>query len=277
MGQAAFHHPRNQVRVHVAATKHHRHLLPSDLDFPSQHRGKPNRASPFHEQLAPLQEKHHGLSDLILLNYNHVVHIAQNQGNGELPRRTHGDPIGYGGLRLHREEPVGLARVDNGGGRRNLHADHPDAGRRLLYREGDTRYQASTPHGHDNRVQVAHLLEHLQADRSLPRNDGRVVEGVDEGQVVLLHDPFGMHLGLVEVIAFEQHRRSVAPCGLHLGEGGPHGHDNGAGYAGMASRQGNSLGVVTGAGGDHALGLLVWAQGSDLVGSAPDFEGTRSL
>ena len=86
-----------------------------------------------------------------------------------------------------------------------------------------------------------------------------------------------MLLGLVEVIALEEHRRAVAPGGLHLGEGSARGHDDGAGDAEVAGRQGDALGVVAGAGGDDARGLLFGSQGGDLVGGAADLEGARPL
>ena len=81
-----------------------------------------------------------------------------------------------------------------------------------------------------------------------------------------------MFLGLVEVVALEEHRRAVAPGCLHLGEGSARGHDDGAGYAKVAGRQGDALGVVAGAGGDDARGLLFGSQGGDLVGGAADLE-----
>ena len=71
---------------------------------------------------------------------------------------------------------------------------------------------------------------------------------------------------LVEIIALEEHCRAVAPGGLHLGEGSARGHHDGATYAVVGGRQGDSLGVVAGAGCNYAPGLLLQTQAGDLVG-----------
>ena len=82
-------------------------------------------------------------------------------------------------------------------------------------------------------------------------------------------------LGLVEVLAVEDHRCAVAARGLDLRDRGSRRHDNCARYAEIGRRQRHSLGVVAGACGYDALRLLLVAQRRDLVYGAPHLEGIR--
>ena len=51
------------------------------------------------------------------------------------------------------------------------------------------------PTGTITRVEGGQVLQNLQSDRALARDDGFVVEGMHEGQLLLPHDVFGEGAG----------------------------------------------------------------------------------
>ena len=54
------------------------------------------------------------------------------------------------------------------------------SGRQRLHRDRDAGEQPAPAHAHDERAHLGALLQDLQADRALARDDVGVVEGVDE-------------------------------------------------------------------------------------------------
>ncbi len=150
--------------------------------------------------------------------------------------------------------PALAHRLQHGVGVDRLHADYAHLGPHGLDVGRHARYQATAADGHENRVQRPLVLaQDLHRHRALAGDDVGVIEGVHEAQ------PLGLlHLQCVVVgvgIAVAVQHHLAAQRGhridLQLGRGHRH-HDHGA-AAQLLGRQRHALGVVAGAGADHAF------------------------
>ncbi len=92
-----------------------------------------------------------------------------------------------------------------------MHADHLNARRRLFHRACQTCDQAAASNRNHYGVQVSHLLEHFDSESSLPRDDGFVVERVNERKSLFIAAPDGFLASFVVVRAEKDHFGAVAP------------------------------------------------------------------
>jgi hypothetical protein len=160
---------------------------------------------------------------------------------------------------------------------RRLAADDADVGLEGLGRRGDAADQAAAADRHRQDLQVGGVFQHLQGDRALARHDVVVVERVDEGQALFFAQLQRVGVGVVIGLALDDHRRAEIAGVLHLHERRGLGHDDGHGHAQASAVISQALGMVAGAGGDDALGLLGVAEQHQLVERAALLVGGREL
>lgn len=141
-----------------------------------------------------------------------------------------------------------------GRGARRLDADDPHVGADRLDRDRYPRGQAAAADAHDDRAHLGALLQDLQPQRALARDDVGVVEGVDEDGAGPLRVLLGRRQRLVDHLAVQPYLGAVLPGGRDLGQRGPDRHEDGGADAQQGRGEGHSLGVVARAGGDHARG-----------------------
>ncbi len=91
--------------------------------------------------------------------------------------------------------------------------------------------QAATADRHDDDLDVGHLLEQLEAERALPRDDALVVERRDEAPAGRGDALARRGLGVVERAAGELDAGAVAARRLHLRERGVDRHVDVRGHA----------------------------------------------
>ncbi len=121
------------------------------------------------------------------------------------------------------------------------------------------------------------LLGQLETERSLSRDDPRIVERVNEGGTRLRLDRAGTVDAFVVPLALEQHLRAVPSRRLDLGHRREIGNDDGRGDPGATGRPRDRLAVVPGARRhDPGLALRGRELGDRREGTA-DLEGTRAL
>ena len=161
---------------------------------------------------------------------------------------------------------------------RRLHSDDADVGAHRLDGDGDPGEQSAAAGADDDRLHVGPLLEDLEADRALTRDDVHVVEGVDQ---------HGARLGLEgtcrdEALVDRRTRRTgsrrrsrgwPAPSGC----GAPMGMKTVAADAEHLRGEGDALRVVAGAGGDDAARPLVLAEPGDAGVGTADLERAGAL
>ena len=143
----------------------------------------------------------------------------------------------------------------------SLNTDNLDLLAELLLlranRRGQAGQQAAAANTHDDGIHIGHLLQNLQANRALARDNVFVIEGVHEDRAGLLGVALRLRQGLVHGHAVQLNLGTViAGCG-NLRQRRAQRHVDAGLNAQAVSRQGHTLRVVTRARGHHAALLLL--------------------
>ena len=109
------------------------------------------------------------------------------------------------------------------------------------------------------------LLQQLHGHGGLAGDNQRVVIGRDEGPALGGGKLFGKQPGLIIGIAMQHNPGVETPDRIDLDLRRRLRHYDGCADIHFAGSQGNALGMVAGGRGDHAILLLLIAQGGDQV------------
>ena len=159
---------------------------------------------------------------------------------------------------------------------RGLDADHPHRGQQRLDGDRHARRQPAAPERNDDTRQVGDVLDQFEAERALPGDHCRVVEGMAERHAVLGRPSARRGEGLVERGAVLDDVGAVGPAGLDLGDRCARGHEDLARHPEVPGSERQRLGVVSGAAGRDAGGRGL-AERGDLVHRPADLEGAGAL
>jgi hypothetical protein len=115
----------------------------------------------------------------------------------------------------------------------------------------DTGGKPAPANRHDHGLDVVQLLRQLEAERSLARDDHRIVERMHDRRARLRSALAGMEKGVIDELASEHHLGTVAPRRLDLGERSVCRHEDACGNPCLASSPRDRLAVVARTRGDH--------------------------
>ena len=88
-----------------------------------------------------------------------------------------------------------------------LHSEDLHRRVRLFHGAGDAADQPSAADGNDDGFDVGMLLQNFEAERSLPRDDGIVIEGVDEREAIVFGSLDRLLVGFIVVRAVQRRPR----------------------------------------------------------------------
>ena len=223
--------------------------------------GDSDGAGRLDDEFGALEQHEHGLRDVVLLDRDDFVDGVADDREVESARSCDGDAVGDGRAdrdvgRLSRGERDGVR-----GGVGGLHADDADrapllGGASLEHARDATREPAS-PDRDDDGLEVGHLLEQLEPERALTRNDIGVVERRDVDGARALGILGGGLKRLRHRVAPQHDLGSVVTCGLELGQGDPDGHEDRGVDAQLARGEGHALRVIAGTRGDDTARALL--------------------
>ncbi len=142
---------------------------------------------------------------------------------------------------------------------------------------GDSADQASATDRRDDDFDAGMLLQNFEAESSLPRDDGIVVEGMNQSQAVGLALLDRFFVGFVVVGAVQHDLGAVGACRGNFGERRGQRHDD-AGCDLVASGVvGDALGMIAGGGCDHAVGAFFLVKREQFIQRAALFECAGAL
>ena len=147
----------------------------------------------------------------------------------------------------------------------------------MACRDRHAGQQPAAADGHDERVELGVVGQHLEGAGALAGDDGRVVERVDVGAPLVGGQPGGLGRGLGEALAPQHDRGAQLAGALHLHERRGGGHDDRGVDAEPGGVVGDGLGVVPRRHGHHALGPLAVVELEQLVEGAALLEGRDEL
>jgi hypothetical protein len=158
-----------------------------------------------------------------------------------------------------------------------LHAVDDDVGALRRDRRGDAGDQAAAADRGDHRIDLGAVFQDFQADGALAGNHQRIVEGVDQGQILFRGVGQGEFLGLAVAFAGTQYRRAQRFGALDLGHRRAHRHHDGGGDAQLSGMPGDALRVISGGHRDHPGAARLRRQADQLDQRAARLEGAGEL
>ena len=275
--QAAGDDTGENVHINVAAGNQADGFLARQRQLAEQ-RGSHRRGTcALGHELLVLHQRQDGGGDLVLTDRDNVVHVLAHHVKGRLTGRLDRNAVGKGHGGVQRLVLVVVERVLHAGGTRRLHAVDFYLGTQALDGKRHAGNQTAAADGHDDRIHIGQLVEDLQADGSLPRDDQLVVIGVDEGHAGLLLQFHGAVMGVV-VGALDQLDLCAQPLGaFHFHNGGTIRHTDNALDAHAGGGQRHALRVVARRAGDDALGTFFRRKLADFVVRAAHLEAAGDL
>ncbi len=107
-----------------------------------------------------------------------------------------------------------------------MHAEYLDRGICLFDRAGDSADEASATDRRDDDFDIGMLLQDFESESSLPCDDGIVVEGMNQGEAVVLALLDGLFVGFVVVGAVQHDFGAIGARGGNFGERRGQWHDD---------------------------------------------------
>ncbi len=158
-----------------------------------------------------------------------------------------------------------------------MHADYFNFWIAFFHRAGHARDQSAAANGNDQRVKIAMLLEHFQAERSLPGDHGLIVKRVNERKAEFFRAANGFLTGFIVIRAGQNYFRAVAARGGHFHERRGQRHADLRLDAALGGVIRHGLGMVARRCGDHAAPALLFREQKDLVQRAAFLERAGHL
>lgn len=187
------------------------------------------------------------------------------------------DPVGHRHRFVDRDRVPGLERGRVRGRARRLHPDDPYVRPQRLHGDRDTGRETAAADPDEDGPHLRALLQDLQADGALARDDVAVVEGVDEHRAGAVRVLLGGQEGLVDDLPVQAHVGAVLLGRGHLRQWRPDRHEHRRVDPEEGGGQCHALRVVARARGDDAGGPLLGAQAGDAYVGAAELEGAGAL
>ena len=146
-----------------------------------------------------------------------------------------------------------------------------------LDREGNTGDQSAATDRHDDRIHILELVEDLETDRALARDDRIVVVRMDEGHARLLLELDGLIMCIIVGALHEADLCTEPLRALDLHDRRTIRHADDALDAHLRRREGDALCVVAGAAGHDTVTALLLAELTDLIVGAAHLEAAGHL
>ena len=121
------------------------------------------------------------------------------------------------------------------------------------------------------------LAQDFHRHRALTGNSVRVIEGMNEGIALLIHQLLSVGKGFIVVVAMQHSLSTQRTHGIHFDVGRGLRHDNHAFDAELFSRQGHALGMISRRCANHATSTISLWQQANFVVSAAQLEGKHWL
>ena len=236
------------------------------------------RARRLHERARVIEDVLDRRADLVVRHPHHLVHTRLRDWERQRADLPHGDAVGEDAHAIEDHARAGFERSIHGVGFERLHADHLDLGPNGLDVAGDTGQQPATADRHeDGREVFPGLAKDFEGHGALSGDHQGIVERMNH------HAPGGQGqfvatgLGVGERVARQLHFGAEIANRIHLDlRRRPRHHDE-SGHAEVSRRERHALGMIAGAGGEHAARPLVGRQVRHAVVGAPQLEAEDRL
>ena len=242
--QAAGDDAVEDVHVDVAAGDEADDLLALDGQLVEERRRHRHCACTLGHQLLVLHQGEDGGCGLVLSDGDNVVHILFTKLIGQLAGGLDLNAVCEGGDGREGLVFVLMEGAVHAGCALGLHAVDLDVRFEALDGKSHTRDQAASAHRDDDSVHIRQLVEDLQANGALARNDQLIVIGVDKGHARLRLQLHSLVVGVVIGAGHEADLSAQILGVFHFHDGGTIRHTDNALDAAAGGCQRHALGVV---------------------------------
>ena len=146
------------------------------VDGAGQDGGEAGGSAGFGDDFGAIERPQDGLADRLVAHCHHIVGEAADVLEGEVARSHGHEAVGDGRRRWQGDRMSGIECRAHLGGAGRFDADDLDRWPGLLDRRGDARCQPAAADRDDDRRDGGALLEDLETDGSLARDDPFVIE-----------------------------------------------------------------------------------------------------
>jgi hypothetical protein len=258
--QAVAHDRDEQRGVDVPAGEDDRDWARGAAHLAGEQRRDADGAGALDHELGALEQEDDRFADGFVVDVHQVVEDVVEDRHRQVARLLHVDAVG------NREA-----------GQAGLDADDPEIGPKIAEGDRDPRRQPSAADRNDDRLGCGHLLRELEPDRSLARDNLRILERVDEGRAALVDvGNCGSHR-VLEPLSLEDQLGPVGAAGLDLRHRRVLRDEDPRLQAGLARRPRDRLAVVAGARSNHAGLAFRVGEEREPVHSSAHLERTGAL
>ena len=158
-----------------------------------------------------------------------------------------------------------------------LYADNTAAGTHCLDCNGDPADQTAPANRYDYRIHITELIQNFQTDRSLSGNDIFIIKGLHEYCACDFLQILRILIGIIEGISLQLHRNTIASRCFNFRQRSGFRHNDRSLDSHLHAGISDSLCMVSGTCGYHALLALLLCQRMQLMVSSTQLKGTGSL
>ncbi len=227
----------------IATTRLSRQPLPGDVLLQSRNG---QRAGRLHDGARVLEHVLDGGADLVCIEQHDLIDMVTAERERFFAHAPDRNAVGENSDPVQGDPSPGLQRLVHAGGVLRLHSDDADVGIEVLDVHRDPRDEAAAANGDEDRIHIAaRLPQQLHPDRTLARDDIRVVERMHEHQAAFpceLQRPIERR---VVVVSMQHDFAAEIDDRLHLDlRGGTRHHDR-RGDAPPPCRECDALRMIT--------------------------------
>ncbi len=267
-----------EVDVGAAQDRDERLIVRALTFHPRLHASDRERAGGLHDRARVVEDVLDRRADLVVGHAQHFVHGLPHDLERPLADLAHRDAVREDADVIELHAPAVRERSVHRVGLERLDADHLHIGPQRLDVAGDTGNQTAAADRHEHRRQlILAVTNNLGADRPLPCDDQRIVEGMDERHAGLRHERVAVRLGLVVAVARQHHLGAHRLHRIHLDPRRRLRHDDDRAQTEPLRRERHALRVIAGAGGDDTARPLPVRQMRNLVVGAAQLEAEDRL
>ena len=219
----------------------------------------------FDHQLGVRHHPHHGVEHIGVRQRHDVVDELADNGVRIFTHTLDAQSVDDGVDSIERDDSAGFDALLHAGRARRFDADDFDPRVRRLERHRHARDEPASADRHDDDVGLWKVFMDLEAERSLARDELRIVERMNICESALDDELPGFLVGLVPDRAVQHHFRSVRARRVDLGRRRILGHDDDGVHAIQPGGERHALCVVAGRGADDAAPFLLVGQVREFV------------
>lgn len=167
---------------------------------PGQASGERGRPRTFDNGFFQFEQAQNGDSQIVLANQQNAIDQAAADVESVLPDRGDGQTIRDCGLHGNGDRFARFNGRSETGRTFWFHTNHADVRFGLFNGGGNSRDQAGSSDGNNDRIEIGNLLHHFERERALPGNDSGVIIAINVREAEIRDHQISASAGLRKIV-----------------------------------------------------------------------------